>query len=103
MADVYTTEKRSRVMASIRGRGNASTEQRLANLLRAKGITGWRRHYPVFGRPDFVFLKLRVAIFVDGCFWHSCPTHGVKPKGNSEFWAEKLSRNKTRFFPFCCG
>lgn len=47
-------------------------------------------------RPDFVFWKARVAVFVDGCFWHGCPRHGTKPKQNGEFWAAKISRNQTR-------
>ena len=55
-----------------------------------------RRHHPVFGKPDFVFLKLRLAIFVDGCFWHSCPRHATKPANNREFWEKKLTGNKLR-------
>ena len=47
-------------------------------------------------RPDFVFPKLRVAVFVDGCFWHGCPRHGTRPKGNASFWKKKLERNKAR-------
>jgi DNA mismatch endonuclease, patch repair protein len=50
----------------------------------------------VFGKPDFVFRKLRVAIFVDGCFWHGCPRHGSRPQSNQHFWKEKLNRNKAR-------
>jgi DNA mismatch endonuclease, patch repair protein len=65
-------------------------------LFRELGITGWRRHYPIAGRPDFAFPKKRVAVFVDGCFWHSCPKHGTSPKGNAEFWALKLKTNKDR-------
>ena len=47
-------------------------------------------------RPDFVFLKSRTAIFVDGCFWHGCPKHATKPANNKEFWRRKLSSNKKR-------
>jgi DNA mismatch endonuclease (patch repair protein) len=47
-------------------------------------------------RPDFVFLKSRTAIFVDGCFWHGCPKHGTQPKGNRVFWRRKFSANKKR-------
>ena len=47
-------------------------------------------------RADVVFLGPRIAVFVDGCFWHSCPTHATRPKANAEWWSEKLSRNVTR-------
>jgi len=47
-------------------------------------------------RPDFVFLKSRTAIFVDGCFWHGCPMHGTQPKGNRTFWKNKFARNIAR-------
>lgn len=48
------------------------------------------------GRPDIVLTRVKIAIFVDGCFWHSCPDHGVLPKNNREWWAEKLHRNVER-------
>ena len=48
------------------------------------------------GKPDFVFQKLKLAVFVDGCFWHGCPKHATKPKNNREFWRRKLSANKAR-------
>lgn len=63
---------------------------------RSEGIKGWRRHAPIFGKPDFVFPKARLAIFVDGCFWHACPAHGSLPATNRNFWARKLDRNKGR-------
>lgn len=47
-------------------------------------------------RPDIVFTRARVAVFVDGCFWHRCPEHGELPQSNRAFWAEKLSRNVAR-------
>jgi DNA mismatch endonuclease (patch repair protein) len=43
-----------------------------------------------------LFIKAKVAVFVDGCFWHGCPIHGTSPKTNPEFWAAKISRNKER-------
>jgi len=96
MADVFTKSKRSEVMSRIRGKGNKDTELALMKLFRAQRITGWRRHQPIIGRPDFVFPKLRLAIFVDGCFWHSCPLHGTKPKNNAAFWQKKLAANQER-------
>mgnify|MGYP002392282053 CR=1 FL=1 len=47
-------------------------------------------------RPDIVFSKKKVAVFIDGCFWHSCPEHGRHPKSNVEYWRKKFSRNKQR-------
>ncbi len=117
MADVFTKRKRSEVMSRIRSRGNQDTELALARLLRRNKITGWRRHVEIRGgasvrasrlvrslappkafrvRPDFIFPKRRLAIFVDGCFWHACPIHATKPKNNAAFWREKLAGNRRR-------
>ena len=117
MADVFTKAKRSEVMSRIRSRGNKATELPLAKLLRRHGITGWRRHVEIRGRaalpsgpkigaarrrpafrvkPDFVLPKLKLAIFVDGCFWHGCPKHATKPKNNRAFWQRKLTANQQR-------
>ena len=96
MADIWTKTKRSEVMAKIRGRGNRSTEGRLAALFRMHGFTGWRRQRPLPGRPDFVFPARRLAVFVDGCFWHGCPRHGTMPKENRRFWQAKITRNRER-------
>jgi DNA mismatch endonuclease (patch repair protein) len=96
MADVYSKSKRSQVMSRIRGRGNKDTEIVLAKLLRLHKITGWRRHYAIVGKPDFVFPKQKIAIFVDGCFWHGCPKHFKMPSSNLEYWVKKLDANKRR-------
>ena len=96
MADVFTKAKRSAVMGRIRSHGNRATELRLIALLRAHGITGWRRKARVFGKPDFVFRRERVAVFVDGCFWHGCPRHATMPASNRAFWKAKLARNAAR-------
>lgn len=96
MADVFTKAKRSQVMSRIRGRGNKDTELALAKLFRAHGITGWRRHQNMFGKPDFLFREARLALFVDGCFWHGCPRHCKLPTGNRAFWEKKLSANQER-------
>lgn len=96
MADVFTKAKRSEVMARIRGRGNKDTELALVKILRANGISGWRRHQSLFGKPDFTFPLQRVVVFVDGCFWHACPRHFNMPANNREFWEKKLEENKQR-------
>ena len=83
-------------MSRIRGRGNKDTELALIELLRQNGITGWRRNQNVFGKPDFLFRWNRLAIFVDGCFWHGCPKHCKMPNGNRAFWKKKLAGNRAR-------
>lgn len=96
MADVFTKAKRSAVMALIRSRGNRGTELRLIALMREHSITGWRRNAHVFGKPDFVFRAAKLAVFVDGCFWHGCPRHATKPATRAAWWAAKLARNAQR-------
>lgn len=83
-------------MARVRGQGNERTEAALARILRRHKISGWRRHQALFGKPDFVFRRERLAVFVDGCFWHGCPKHYSCPASNSAFWARKLARNRAR-------
>ena len=96
MPDVFDTEKRSQVMSSIRGSGNQNTELRLISIMKEHGIKGWRRRRPVFGKPDFIFYGVKVAVFVDGCFWHGCPEHYKAPQSNTEYWRSKRERNNTR-------
>ncbi len=85
-------------MSRIRASGNRDTELRLIRLLRESGTRGWRRNARIFGKPDLIFAKERVAIFVDGCFWHRHP--GCKfcytPKSRIEFWLPKFERNIAR-------
>jgi DNA mismatch endonuclease (patch repair protein) len=105
-------------MSRVRSRGNKDTELALAKLLRWHKISGWRRHLEIRGRavlprgpkiraarqhrptfrvrPDFVFPKFKLALFVDGCFWHGCPRHATQPKNNRAFWRRKLAWNKAR-------
>ena len=158
MADIFTPKQRSALMARIRSAGNASTELRVVALLRAAGITGWRRGQRLqlpsqneegrvrnatesrkispqsaqsarrqgqrgqggsisaasvnsvvqirrrsqgVGRslavkPDFVFRKERLVVFVDGCFWHGCPAHYTRPKARRAFWDAKIAANRAR-------
>jgi len=81
-------------MSRIQGK-DTKPEVILRKALWAKGLR-YRKHYALPGRPDVVFVAERVAVFVDGCFWHSCPVHATKPKKNTEFWAEKLRKNRVR-------
>lgn len=97
MPDIFDRETRSRIMASIRSRGNKSTELRMRMLLVRAGISGWRLQIQdILGRPDFVFLEQRLALFVDGCFWHGCPSCRLAPKSNLEYWQAKIQGNIAR-------
>jgi DNA mismatch endonuclease (patch repair protein) len=88
---------RAELMSRVRSIGNRTTEERLARLLREARLIGWRRHLPLSGRPDFAWPLMKVAVFVDGCFWHghNCGKN-VTPKTNAEAWRLKLERNKAR-------
>src|SRR5689334_2707253 len=88
--------KRSHTMTQIRGKGNKTTEIAMVDLLKSHHITGWRRHQPLLGKPDFTFYKEKVAVFVDGCFWHVCPKHSNAPINNQPYWEKKLQGNKKR-------
>jgi DNA mismatch endonuclease (patch repair protein) len=97
MSDVFSTDKRSQIMAAVRGRGNRSTEGRFRRLLEEALLEGWREHpKDVYGSPDFVFDAERVAIFVDGCFWHGCGLCRNIPASNAEFWSRKIEATKAR-------
>ncbi len=96
MTDIFTKKKRSDVMSRIRGTGNKDTELRLIQIFRAAEIQGWRRNYKLPGKPDFIFPKIKAAVFVDGCFWHGCPKHATWPKTRAAFWLAKITGNKAR-------
>ncbi|WP_456823083.1 very short patch repair endonuclease [Bradyrhizobium sp. USDA 4502] len=83
-------------MSKVRDHGNLATELRLIGIFRKFGLRGWRRNQKVFGKPDFVFYDGRLAVFVDGCFWHGCKIHGSIPKSNTIFWSNKIVRNVRR-------
>lgn len=86
---------RSQQMSRIRGR-HTTPERVLRSLLWRAGLR-YRLHSKTpAGRPDIVFPRARVAVFVDGCFWHGCPEHYVRPRSSSQFWATKLSENVRR-------
>jgi DNA mismatch endonuclease (patch repair protein) len=83
-------------MSRIRSTGNAATELRFLHLLRVAGLTGWRRNLRLPGRPDIVFGRERVAVFLDGCFWHGCPQCDLVPKSNRSYWGLKIAGNIAR-------
>ena len=96
MADRISKEKRSHIMSCIRSRGNRTTEIALLAAMRQFGISGWRRRSRLQGKPDFIFPKERVAVFVDGCFWHGCKKCGFVATSNVDYWTPKISATKKR-------
>ena len=94
MADTMTPAQRSRCMSRIRSK-DTKPEIALRRKLFAKGLR-FRTRLKLPGRPDIVFTRARLAIFVDGCFWHGCPQHGTIPKSNSDYWTTKIRGNQAR-------
>ena len=94
MSDVFSKEKRSAVMRAVKSRNTKTTEQKMMTIFKELHVTGWRRTYPLVGKPDFVFPKKRIAVFVDGCFWHGHDCRNVTPSNNDDFWAAKREYNK---------
>jgi DNA mismatch endonuclease, patch repair protein len=93
VADHLSREERSRLMARVRTRDTAP-ELALRRALWARGIRGWRVQPKVTGRPDLAWLSRRVAVFVDGAFWHGHPDYYRGQSG--PFWDEKIDRNRDR-------
>jgi DNA mismatch endonuclease (patch repair protein) len=93
MADIFDSRKRSDVMSKVRSKNNKSTELKLIQIFEENNIKGWRRNYPVKGHPDFVFLDKKIAVFVDGCFWHGHDCRNTRPSDNAEYWQKKRERN----------
>ena len=93
--DRVSQEVRSKIMASIHTFGG-TTERKMEKLLRKRGIRGFRKQWPVAGKPDFAWPKSRVALFVDGCFWHGCPRCDRPSKSNTMFWKSKIVSNRRR-------
>ncbi len=88
--------QRSRTMRAVKNSNNKSTELKLIEYFKRNKITGWRRNYSLPGKPDFVFPKLKMVVFADGCFWHGHNCRRLIPRSNQEYWVNKITRNKQR-------
>jgi DNA mismatch endonuclease (patch repair protein) len=102
VADAYPQPTSPGVTAVMRGnrRRDTGPEVRLRSALHARGLR-FRKDYriEVTGlavRADIAFPRQRLAVFVDGCFWHACPDHGTQPRSNDHYWTPKLRRNQER-------
>ncbi len=87
---------RSRTMSAIRAKHNGSTELKFRMGLVRSATTGWVLHADLPGKPDVYFPRAKLAIFLDGCFWHGCRKCGHIPKSNSMFWCTKIELNRRR-------
>jgi DNA mismatch endonuclease (patch repair protein) len=95
MTDVHTQEQRTYNMSRIRAK-NTGPEVKLRKLLFARGTRGYRIHFDLPGKPDIVFTRKKIAIFIDGCFWHKCPVCFQEPETRKEFWMKKIQSNIER-------
>lgn len=81
-------------MKAVKSKNTKTTELKLIKIFKELHVIGWRRTYPLEGKPDFAFPKKRIVIFVDGCFWHGHDCRNVTPKENFDFWDKKRNYNK---------
>ncbi len=94
MVDRITPQERSELMSKIRSEGT-KLERGFLTLLRQAGLKPTRGNH-MDGKPDFVFRRARIAIFIDSCYWHGCRWHCRMPKSNVKYWSKKIARNKAR-------
>ncbi len=88
---------RSSIMRAVKSKGGRSTERKLWSAIASQGISGWKTNVEELpGKPDVVFVRQRLAVFVDGCFWHGCPKCYRRPQSNQNYWDRKVARNIQR-------
>lgn len=94
--DQVSKETRSRIMRAVRSK-DTKLERKFRSALCSEGIGNIKLNPDdLLGKPDFVHIKAKVAIFLDSCFWHGCPNHVRMPMTNSEYWQKKIEGNKER-------
>lgn len=94
MPDPVSRRQRSEIMSRVRST-NTKPELKVRSALHRRGLR-YRLNYPLPGKPDLVFVKAQVVVFIDSCFWHGCPHHLRKPKSNRDYWDAKIARNVER-------
>jgi DNA mismatch endonuclease (patch repair protein) len=95
MADTFTREQRSQIMRQVKSK-DTSLELRLRRLIWRRGLRYRVNVAGLPGKPDIVFTRQRIVIFVDSCFFHGCSAHLRRPKSNQEYWDAKIARNILR-------
>lgn len=94
MPDTFSPIERSEIMRRVKGT-NTSLEMKVRSALHRRGLR-YRLNYPLLGKPDLVFVRARLAVFIDSCFWHGCPLHVRMPSSNQKYWQAKIGRNVER-------
>jgi DNA mismatch endonuclease, patch repair protein len=95
MTDVMTKEQRSNLMSRVRDR-DTSPELEVRRQLFSRGLRGYRLRPKLPGKPDIVYSRAKLAIFIDGCFWHGCPRCYTRPATRRPYWDNKLAENVSR-------
>lgn len=99
LTDSWATSSASRRTMQANRRAHTGPELAVRKILHSAGLR-YRVDFPPLPgkrwRPDIVFQRARLAVFIDGCFWHRCPQHGTQPKSNRTYWSAKLARNVER-------
>ena len=95
MVDILTKEQRSYNMSRILAK-NTQPEISFRKLLSSSKVRGYRIHYKLIGKPDIAFPKYKIAVFIDGCFWHKCPKCFIEPATRKKFWMNKINSNLKR-------
>jgi len=93
--DVLTKKQRSYCMSRIKNK-NTSLEIFFRKYIWNKGLRGYLVKNQIQGKPDLYFPKKKIAVFIDGCFWHKCPECFIAPKSNARFWKNKINKNVKR-------
>ncbi len=93
MTDVHTKKQRSYNMSRIKA-SETKAELKLKPFMKLLGFAYQPKK--ITGKPDFANRRQKIAVFVDGCFWHKCPEHYKEPKSNKKFWKEKINKNVER-------
>jgi len=95
--DNLSREDRVRTMRAVKGMGTG-LERRVRAMLAGRRISGWKVHPAgIVGNPDFTFVGRKIALFIDGCFWHGCPVcQRPLPVANADYWKRKIARNVER-------
>lgn len=93
--DSHTVLQRSYNMSQIKS-SNTRLEILFRKYLTKNGIRGYRIKNKIHGKPDLYFTKQKIAIFIDGCFWHKCPADFVRPKSKNDYWDIKINKNVSR-------
>ncbi|KRE21879.1 hypothetical protein ASG80_12435 [Agromyces sp. Soil535] len=100
LAESWATSDGTRRSMLANKRRDTSTELAVRRLLHGRGLRYRVDFAPIPGlrrrRADVVFTRARVAVFIDGCFWHGCPEHGTHPNQNADYWGPKLAANVAR-------